>query len=42
MKLTDKPLSFGIASWTVIHLSAPPKAKTRRSGFLRKPGETDR
>ncbi|OXX14215.1 hypothetical protein CG426_21305 [Shigella sonnei] len=20
-------------SWTVIHLSAPPKAKTRRSGF---------
>ncbi|EPU0378513.1 hypothetical protein ACVUEX_000662, partial [Escherichia coli] len=33
---------LGIASWTVIHLSAPPKAKTRRSGFLRKPGETDR
>ncbi|EKK41647.1 hypothetical protein EC80566_3326, partial [Escherichia coli 8.0566] len=25
-------------SWTVIHLSAPPKVKTRRSGFLRKTG----
>ncbi|WP_213058292.1 hypothetical protein, partial [Escherichia coli] len=35
VKLTDKPLSFG---YSVVD----PKAKTRRSGFLRKSGETDR
>ncbi len=33
MKLTDKPLLLSIVSWTVIHLSAPPKAKTAEAGF---------
>ncbi len=43
VKLTDKPLSFGysVAVGTVIDLSLLQK-QTRRSGFLRKSGETDR
>ncbi|MBZ1956132.1 hypothetical protein KFB16_26245, partial [Klebsiella pneumoniae] len=43
VKLTDKPRSFGIASWTVIHpFSAIRIAKTPpERGFCVK-GETDR
>ncbi|WP_332832147.1 hypothetical protein [Escherichia coli] len=39
MKLTDKPLLLGYSVVDSHSSFCPPKAKTRRSGFLRKPGE---
>ncbi|EMM5417593.1 hypothetical protein RVW32_003099 [Citrobacter amalonaticus] len=45
VKLTDKPISFGVASWTVIHLTfaaQPYKSKNpAESGFSLK-SEADR